>query len=98
MGRLVGRDGAGDEPDGAEIEEAEGLAGDGEVAFVDGVEGAAEQSDGAEGAGRGGGGRHQNITGSLAGARGTIWPTTTTGMSLLTTQYSRPRMETPFPM
>ena len=52
-GGLVGRDGAGDEPDRAEIEKPQSFTGDGEVAFMHGVEGAPEQSDGAGGGGRG---------------------------------------------
>ncbi len=96
-GGLVGRNGAGDEPDGVEIEETQGFAGDGEVSLVHGVEGAAEQSDGAGRIGQGRGDGISNITGSFAGARGTIWPTTTTGMSLFSTQYSRPRMEMSLP-
>ena len=83
---LVGRHGAGNEPNGVEREKPERLAGDGEMSLVDGIERAAEESDGA---------RHQNITGSSSaatGASGSTWPTTTTGMSLSSTQYSRPWM------
>ena len=93
VGGLVRRHGAGNEPDGVEGEQAQCFAGDGKMSLVDGIERAAEESDGAG---------HQNITGSSSSssssaARGAIWPTTTTGMSLSSTQYSRPRMETPLP-
>ena len=50
---FVGGDGAGEEPDGGAGGEAEGVARDGEVSEVYGVEGAAEEADGT-GAGVGG--------------------------------------------
>ena len=43
---FVGRDGAGNEPDSVQLKETKGLAGDGEMSFVHGVERAAEQPDG----------------------------------------------------
>ena len=90
-GGFVGGQGAGDEPDGVEREEAQGFAGDGEVPFVDGIEGSAEEADGAGRGGCGiGGAGHQ-------GERGAIWETTTTGNLLRTTQYCWPRRETRLP-